>query len=194
MFATLLTIALFAAPVFQGVAATDFTTGTYSLTECEPAHFSWTATTPPYDVVLVYASDPCGEVVQVADLGQHNVTSITWTVDLASTTKPLMLSIQDSTADENEAWSGAMQIAAGTSTSCLNNAAASSSAAAVSPTETTLEATETVGAAGAAVTTGSTDGASGALGASSGGSSGAITLRMNPIMALCAVFAVALVL
>jgi len=191
MFATFLTLALFAAPALTGVSATTGTlTAPTSLTECGAAHFSWENVKFPVDVALVDAADPCGAII--ADLGVHNVSSITWTVDLASSSTKYLISVVDD--DEQELWSSPLEIASSSNSACLNNAAASSSAVASTTEATTDEATETVGAAGAAVTADSSDsGASGALGAASG-SNGASALHMNPIMALCAVFAVALVL
>ncbi|KAJ7126891.1 hypothetical protein C8R44DRAFT_779827 [Mycena epipterygia] len=188
MFATLLTLALFAAPALNGVAA--FNINSPDLTQCGSAHISWDATKGPYNLIVVDSNDPCGAVL--ADLGDHNSTSITWKVDFASN-KTLMFSLEDANGDE--AWSSAMTVAASADASCLNNAAAavsgSSSAVAGVSSQYTNEATETVGAAGAAVTGGSDDGTPNPLGGASTGSNGASALHMNPIMAVCALFAAA---
>ncbi|KAJ7475933.1 hypothetical protein FB451DRAFT_262913 [Mycena latifolia] len=189
MFATLLTLALFAAPALNGVAALSIETP--SLTQCGSAHISWDATKGPYNLIVVDSADPCGDVL--ADLGDHTTTSITWKVDFAAN-KTLMFSLEDANGDE--AWSGEMKVAASSDASCLNNAAAAASSSAVvagSSSKSTIAATATVGAAGAAVTGGSSstgdDGTTAdPLGAASG-SNGAAALHMNPVMALCALFA-----
>ncbi|KAJ7455359.1 hypothetical protein B0H11DRAFT_2067772, partial [Mycena galericulata] len=144
-----------------------------ALVQCEPAHISWPATKGPYDVIVVDAADPC-----VLTSANTNVTSITWTVDIASSkTTKYYISVAD--GDDNEAWTQELTVGASNTTACLNNAASSSSSALG---ETSTEPTETVEAAGAAVTGGSSDGCF-------RGSNGAAALHMNPIMALCAVFA-----
>ncbi|KAJ6531896.1 hypothetical protein B0H19DRAFT_1189128 [Mycena capillaripes] len=200
MFATFLTLALFVASALNGVAADDdFKVDTPALTQCQPAVFTWDATTPPYNVILVRSDAPCGEIIK--DLGDHTNNSITWTVDLAAGVE-YSLSVEDN--DGNEGWSSGMLIKNSTDASCLNNAAAApSSAAKSSSAKSTPSPTAAVGAAGAAVTGGSDSGSgsdsdsddgssTGPLGAASG--SGAFSLHASPIMALCALFAVALAL
>jgi hypothetical protein len=181
MFATLLTLALFAAPTLKGVAA--FSINTPELVQCGSAHITWDASKGPYNLIVVDSADPCGPVI--GDLGDHNSTSITWKVDIA-TGKSVMFSLED--ADGEEAWSGIMKVAASTDASCLDNAAAASGSA--SPSQYAIEPTAPVGAAGAAVTNDpSSDGTTpDPLGAASG-SGGAATLHMNPVMAVCALFA-----
>ncbi|KAJ7650175.1 hypothetical protein FB45DRAFT_887163 [Roridomyces roridus] len=194
MFATLLTVALFAAPAFIGVSAADADAGSLtapsSLTQCGALHLSWDNVKYPVDVAIVDAADPCGPVV--ADLGVHSVGSITWTVNMtSSTTKKYYISVVDD--DENELWSDALEVQPSSDSSCFNNAVVNSSpsaSAVVAPLPT-----ETVGAAGAAVTNDPTTDGSSPLGAAGAGSSnGAGVLHMNPIMALGAVFAVAMML
>ncbi|KAJ6576593.1 hypothetical protein DFH09DRAFT_1149804 [Mycena vulgaris] len=199
MFATFLTLALFAAPALNGVAA--FNIETPDLVQCGSAHISWDATKGPYNLIVVSPSDPCGAVL--ADLGDHDSNSITWKVDFPAN-KTLQFSLEDANGDE--AWSGSMKVGPSTDVSCLDNAAAvSSKASTASSSKSTAAAVATVAAAGAAVTGGSSsssngsdsgsdsDGTVGPLGAASG-SNGASALHMNPLMAFCALFAVALVL
>ncbi|KAJ6521310.1 hypothetical protein B0H19DRAFT_1204029 [Mycena capillaripes] len=180
MFATFLTLALFVASALNGVAADDdFKVDTPALTQCQPAVFTWDATTPPYNVILVRSDAPCGEIMQVF--------------------------LSKRITNGNEGWSSGMLIKNSTDASCLNNAAAAapSSAAKSSSAKSTPSPTAAVGAAGAAVTGGSDSGSgsdsdsddgssTGPLGAASG--SGAFSLHASPIMALCALFAVALAL
>ncbi|KAJ7170765.1 hypothetical protein C8R43DRAFT_980985 [Mycena crocata] len=186
MFATLLTLALFAAPALNGVSA--FQMNTPDLTQCGSARITWEKTKGPYNLIVVDSAEPCGE--PLADLGDHDGTSITWKVDFASKSK-LMFSLEDANGDE--AWSGEMTVGNSTDASCLDNAAAfvgSSISGSGSASKATLP-TATVAAAGAAVTGGSDDSTPDPLGAASGGSNGASALHMNPVMALCALFAAA---
>ncbi|KAJ7158657.1 hypothetical protein C8R46DRAFT_1109814 [Mycena filopes] len=188
MFATLITLALFAAPALNGVAAFDVNTP--ELVQCSSAPLSWAGTKGPYNLILVSPNDPCGDIL--ADLGDHPDPSIHWVVDFPAGTH-LMLSIEDANGDEG--WSGNMTVAASSNTTCLNNAAAASSK---SDSAATGLGDATVQAAGAAVTGGGGSASSddptaqGALGASSG--SGASALHMSPIMALSALFVAAALL
>ncbi|KAJ7030437.1 hypothetical protein C8F04DRAFT_1222394 [Mycena alexandri] len=190
MFATLITLALFAAPALNGVAAFDINTP--KVTECSPAQVTWDATKGPYNLLVVSPNDPCGDIL--ADLGDHNGTSMTWTPGAAfKAGTQLLFSLEDANGDE--AWSGNVTVAAGSDTACLNAASATSASAADSPA--TIPAGDaTVEAAGAAVTGGGSSAedpsAQGALGASS--SSGASALHMSPIMALSALFVAAALL
>ncbi|KAJ7928939.1 hypothetical protein B0H13DRAFT_1966883 [Mycena leptocephala] len=200
MFATFLTIALFAASAINGVSADDsddqFSVNTPSITQCGEAKFSWEATKGPYNLIIVKSTDPCGDIIK--DLGDHNGTTLTWPVTLPAGGS-YSLSIED--ADGREGWSGAMKVLPSSNTTCLDNAAAASGIASGHSASSTAQATAPVAAAGAAVTGGTTsddgddsdsDSSTGPLGAASG--SGASGLHMNPIMALCALFAVALAL
>ncbi|KAJ7104057.1 hypothetical protein B0H15DRAFT_873440 [Mycena belliarum] len=187
MFATLLTFALFAAPALNGVAALNIDTP--ALTQCGSAHITWDKSKGPYNLIVVDSADPCGDVL--ADLGDHTGTSITWKVNFPAN-KTLMFSLED--ADGQEAWSGAMKVAASSDVSCLNNAAAagSSSAPALAPPASTKPVipspTAALGAAGAAVTSAGSSGPLGGI-SNAGNKGGAAALHMNPIMILCALFA-----
>ncbi|KAJ7285088.1 hypothetical protein C8J57DRAFT_709311 [Mycena rebaudengoi] len=177
MFATLLTLALIAAP-----ALAAFEVETPVLTQCAPTKITWSGGKGLTNILLVHPDEPCGPIV--ADLGDHDGTSLTWTPNLPVGTK-----VQFSLADENdeEAWSGPITIKAGTDSSCLK-AASGSKSASIAPTNT-----KAVGAAGAAVTNGPGDQTTDdddsdvdPLGAASG----AIPAHhLNPIMAFCALLA-----
>jgi len=198
MFATLITVALFAASTFTGVVA-DYNIDTPTLTQCQKVTVSWDKSAGETNLILVHPSDPCGAVVH--DFGDFTNNTLTWVVSYAAGTQ-LLFSSENAAGDE--AWSGAMTVAKSDDTSCLSAASvsASGSASHTSAQSTSAVAHATVGAAGAAVTGGSDSGSSsgddsgstGPLGAASGGSSGAAALHMNPFMVLCALFAVAFAL
>ncbi|KAF7316776.1 hypothetical protein HMN09_00410700 [Mycena chlorophos] len=181
MLATLLSLALVAAPALASLSISS-----PEFFECGSAHITWDETKAPYNLVVVNSTDPCGEIL--ADLGDHNVTSIHWTVDFPAGST-LLLSLED--ADENEAWSSTITVGKGNTTSCL--LADASSAAASATEKASTDADPTLQAAGSAVTDDSSDNATvaGALGAASGAAPVAL---MNPVMALTAVFAAALML
>ncbi|CAK5269369.1 unnamed protein product [Mycena citricolor] len=197
MFATLVSLALIAAPAIRGVAA-DLSIATPALTQCGDAHISWTASNGPYNLILVNSTDPCGEIL--SDLGDHAGTHITWKVNYPAKST-LMLSLEDK--DGNDVWSQEMVVADSSDTSCLNNAAAAAVSVSASQSAVSVSSasavpvptipTDVVQAAGAAVTDSSTTaGGAAVAGALSGsGHSGALSLTSSPIMALCAVFAAA---
>jgi hypothetical protein len=114
MFTTLITSVLFLALALTGVQA-DFSIDTPELTQCQPAHVTWDATSGPYDLIVVPESDPCGSVL--VDLGDHSGTSMTWTVNIAAGTQAVF-SLMDATGDE--AWSGVMTVQGSNDGSCLN--------------------------------------------------------------------------
>ncbi|CAK5268487.1 unnamed protein product [Mycena citricolor] len=197
MFATLVSLALIAAPAIRGVAA-DLSIATPALTQCGDAHISWTASNGPYNLILVNSTDPCGEIL--SDLGDHAGTHITWKVNYPAKST-LMLSLEDK--DGNDVWSQEMVVADSSDASCLNNAAAAAVSVSASQSAVSVSSasavpvptipTDVVQAAGAAVTDSSTTaGGAAVAGALSGsGHSGALSLTSSPIMALCAVFAAA---
>ncbi|KAH8117814.1 hypothetical protein DFH11DRAFT_860702 [Phellopilus nigrolimitatus] len=126
MFATLLTATLVSVFSIQGALA-DFAIDTISLTQCGPAHVTWNASTPPYNLAVVPVDDPCNTIL--VDLGDHNGTSMTWhNVTVPSGTQ-VIFSLLDS-ADE-EAWSGTMTVASGAA-NCLPAASSSALSAASS--------------------------------------------------------------
>lgn len=196
MFATFLTLALLAAPALRGVAADDFTVNTPSATQCGNVKLTWGGTAKTYNVVIVNATDPCGDIL--ADIGDVQGNAVNWTVKFEAGSR-LMVSVADADNEDDEGWSGAILVGKSSDSSCLDNAAAAPSSALSgigSVSTPAASPTVTVEAAGADPTAGSPDPDSdgttpdGALGATSGASA----LHMNPFMALCAAFAVALAL
>lgn len=109
MFSTLLKLALLAAP-----ALADFAISRPDFTQCKDATISWEKTNGPYNLIIVNATDPCGD--SVADLGDHDGTKITWKVALPAGYK-VQLSLED--ADGEEAWSGDITVAESNDASCI---------------------------------------------------------------------------
>jgi hypothetical protein len=118
MFATLLSIALFALPAIQGVNA-EFSIATpKSLTACEPVTFTWDKTKGPYSLYIVQSSQPCGAIL--ADLGDINGTEYNWTKAVLPANmlgQKVSLSLEDANGDE--AWSQGVTFSNGTDLSCL---------------------------------------------------------------------------
>lgn len=117
MFSTLFTTTVVFALAVVGVRA-DFTVYTPTLTQCQPATLTWDPATGPYDVIVVPASDPCGDAL--LDLGDavdgtsYQVSS----VPLASGTQ-VMISVLDSAGQEG--WSGTITVQPSDNDSCLNS-------------------------------------------------------------------------
>jgi len=107
MFATFLTLALFAASAIT-VRADDLSIGTPSIKQCTPVNLSWKASKGPYNLIVVDPANPCTDVI--VDLGDINGTSFSWTPKLKKGTK-IQLSLQD--ANEDEGWSGPITIGDG---------------------------------------------------------------------------------
>ncbi|KAJ3538128.1 hypothetical protein NM688_g6563 [Phlebia brevispora] len=120
MFTTVLSAALVSTLAIRGVRS-EFTIDTPQITQCQPVQITWTAAQGPYNLIVVPSDDPCNGIL--ADLGDHDGLSMTWTANLTAGTE-VELSLQDANGDE--AWSGPITIAASNDTSCL---AASSAAA-----------------------------------------------------------------
>lgn len=172
MFATLFSVTLFVALAIQGVFA-DLTIDTPSLTQCGSVLLSWTASSPPYNLLVAPADDLCGEAL--VDLGQQTGLSYQWNVALAAGTA-IVLFIEDS--QENEAWSGTVTVAASSDSSCLTSTTSSHNASAVSGTLLTSPAA-------AAESTTSPYSPAGAANAGLAPSSGALSIR--PLSALTSV-------
>jgi hypothetical protein len=167
MLPTFINVALFAAFALQGALA-DFTIDTPTFTQCQSAQVTWSTTKAPYNLVIVAAADPCGDYL--ADLGDHNGTSMTYKVALAAGSQ-VQLSLEDASGDE--AWSGTITVAQSSDTSCLPSNGATTPTTTTSPPvpgstlvvvpTTTVDASpnppSTVGAAGAAGATPSSNGA-----------------------------------
>jgi len=151
MFATLVTVTLFAAAAINGAAAQsdDLAIATPSMTTCQPVDITWTGGTGPFDLIAVPASDPCGDAL--VDWGVLNNNSVSYTPNLAAGTQ-IELSIEDSTGFE--AWSGTITIGQGSDTSCVTAAAASSSG--TSPTGTSSIASSSASSSDSVAVTGTT--------------------------------------
>ncbi|KAF8905047.1 hypothetical protein CPB84DRAFT_1677056 [Gymnopilus junonius] len=192
MFSTLVTVALFIAPAIQGVFA-DFAINSPALVQCKPAEISWEATKGPYNLIVVKASDPCGDAL--VNVGDFNKTAISWTASIAAGTI-VQLSLLD--AEDNEAWSKAITVGSSSDSSCLHGAssAASSTHAATAPATTpTPPALSTPTDTNSAADTTPTDVAA-PVGAANAGtnpfSSGAINARRasTPLLAVAGFAAV----
>jgi len=208
MFATLVTVTLFAAAAINGAVA-QLTISTPSLTTCEPAEFTWGATNGPYDLILVSPSDPCGDAM--VDLGVIDGTSASYTPEYPAGTQ-LEASLVD--ANDNEAWSGTITVAQGSNTSCIpasllasasstassasasasSSASGDSSSVATAVTGTTLVVTGSAATVkeSASASASATESAVGAVGDSSplgasSGSNGALAQVTAPFMMLSAV-------
>jgi len=181
MFPTLFTTALFAALAIQGALA--FTIDTPAFTQCQDTQITWGATKGPYNLIIVPAADPCGNAL--ADLGDHDGTSMTYKVAIPAGTQ-VQLSLQDAAGDE--AWSGTITVAKSADSSCLKKGTSTGSSTTSSGSTLIVTPTLTVSQPS---TNASPVGAAGNAGANPF-SNDAITLRQasTPIMVLAAVAAV----
>lgn len=137
MFSTLVKVALFAPLAIQGVLA-GFAVNTPEFKQCESAKISWEATKGPYNIIVVSAANPCGDAL--ADLGDFTTTFTNWPVAIAAGAK-VQISVVD--ADDDEAWSGNITVAAGTSSACLStSSSSSSSSSSTSSSSTTSSSTD----------------------------------------------------
>ncbi|KDR76339.1 hypothetical protein GALMADRAFT_67518 [Galerina marginata CBS 339.88] len=116
MFSTLLTVALFVAPAIQGVFA-DFAISSPNLVQCGSSKITWEPTKGPYNLIVVKASDPCGDAL--VEVGDFHTTSIDWKTSVKAGTQ-VQLSLVD--ADDNEAWSKTITVGASNDASCLSAA------------------------------------------------------------------------
>ncbi|KAG2096107.1 uncharacterized protein F5147DRAFT_747638 [Suillus discolor] len=171
MFATLFSVTLFVVLAIQGVFA-DLTIDTPSLTQCGSVQITWTASSPPYSLLVAPADDLCGEAL--VDLGQQAGLSYQWNVALAAGTAAVLF-IED--FQGNEAWSGTMTVGASSDSSCLTSTT-SHNASAVSGTLPTTPAA-------AAESTTSPYSPAGAANAGLAPSGGALSIR--PLSALTSV-------
>ncbi|KAG6853971.1 hypothetical protein C0991_011833 [Blastosporella zonata] len=142
MFSTLISLALLAAPVLA-----DFAVNTPAFTQCQKSTISWAPTTGPYNVIVVAASDPCGDAI--ADLGDQTSTTVSWTAAIPAGVK-VQISVEDANGDE--AWSGDITVGTSSDASCVpaalikelgvSSSSSSSSAAASSSTKATSSTTQ----------------------------------------------------
>jgi hypothetical protein len=143
MYTTLISASLFSFLAARTVHA-GFSVQTPVFTQCALAQFSWDQTTGPYNVILVNQTDPCGE--EVADLGDHNSTSLSWNVTIPAGWN-VMISIEDAAGEE--AWSGSIAVQPSNNTSCLsNNLAVSPYPTSTSPQPSSSHGSGVAGAAG----------------------------------------------
>jgi len=115
MHSTLFTTTLFFALAILHVAA-DFTVYTPVLTQCQPATLNWDNTNGPYDVIIVPASDTCGD--ELADLGEVNTNTVQWPVSIPAGTE-VVISVLD--ANNQEGWSGSITVQPSNDNSCLTS-------------------------------------------------------------------------
>jgi hypothetical protein len=130
MFSTLLTVALFIAPAIQGAFA-DFAINSPKLVQCQSSKISWEPTKGPYSLMVVNASDPCGDAL--VDIGNFDKTFTDWKVTLPAGSK-IQLSIVD--ADDDEGWSKTITVGDSDDTSCLSTSTGSGSGSSASPSST----------------------------------------------------------
>jgi hypothetical protein len=125
MFSTLVSVALFSLAAVKGANA-QFSVATPTITQCQPVELTWTGGDASYAVLAVPPSDPCDTI---ADFGDHNGTSGTFTVPAPAGSTVAFLVIDSNAA---EAWTNNIVIGASNDTSCLSAAQLSSIAAASS--------------------------------------------------------------
>lgn len=147
MFATFITVALFAAASISNVAG--YTISTPQMTQCQDATITVDGAKGSWNLIAVPASDVCeGNIL--ADIGDHSGNSVTWKVAVPAGTKLVLTTID---GDEQEAWSGEITVGPSDDTSCipaelLPSASASSSSVA-SSTEATSSSASASSTAGA---------------------------------------------
>lgn len=117
MYSTLFTATVVFALAAVGVRA-DFTVYTPTLTQCQPATLTWDQATGPYDVIVLPASDPCGEAI--LDLGDaiDGTSYQVSKVPLAAGTQ-VIISVLDSAGQEG--WSGTITVQSSDDSSCLTS-------------------------------------------------------------------------
>ncbi|RSH94059.1 hypothetical protein EHS25_006713 [Saitozyma podzolica] len=169
-----------------------------SLIECEPTSLSWTDGTEPFYIAAIPGGDVSGSAsisrpqstvanhdprhsfmtvesvfsadsspLQLENIATATSSPYTWTVDLASGTN-ITIKITDSTG--TIAYSSAVVIQSGTSTSCLNSSASATSDTTAASTSGSSSGSSTA-AASAAAASGSSSSTSKAASAASGSSS-----------------------
>ncbi|KAJ8072389.1 hypothetical protein PM082_015948 [Marasmius tenuissimus] len=132
MFATFITVALFAAASVRNVAG--YTLSTPQMTQCQDVTINVDGAKGSWNLIAVPAADTCNGNI-LADIGDHDGNSVSWKVALPAGTKVVLTTID---GDEQEAWSGEITVGPSDDTSCipeqllqdLTSSSASSSAAA----------------------------------------------------------------
>ncbi|CCM00110.1 uncharacterized protein FIBRA_02137 [Fibroporia radiculosa] len=122
MFPTLISVALLTSLAIKGARA-DFNVTTPTLVQCQPATLTWSGNyIAPVNVIIVPSDDECGD--ELADLGDFNASSATWTVNIPAG-QSVTFSLQDAKGDE--AWSAPITIQGSSADSCLNSTSAANS-------------------------------------------------------------------
>jgi len=128
MYSTLFATTLFFALAALRVAA-DFTVYTPEFTQCQTATLNWDSTVGPYDVIIVPASDTCGD--ELADLGEVDTNTLQWpNVPIPAGTQ-VVISVLD--ANGQEGWSGTITVQSSDDDSCLTSQDPPSSTPSSSP-------------------------------------------------------------
>lgn len=114
MYSTLICLALLTATAAPGVLA-SFAINDPKLTQCQNSTISWSKGTPPYDLVIVDANDPCGE--PILEFNHLTSTVFDWPVGVPENAL-IQLYVED--AGNNDAWSGTLTVGASSDASCLS--------------------------------------------------------------------------
>ncbi|KAL0577135.1 hypothetical protein V5O48_004849 [Marasmius crinis-equi] len=141
MFATFITVALFAATSVAG-----YTLDTPQLTQCQDANLTWSNAKGIVNIIAVPAADTCNGKI-LADIGDHDGNSFTWKVALPAGAKVVLTTID--TAEE-EAWTNEITVGESDDTSCIPDELKKDLASLV-PSSTSASAASTSSAAGTLV-------------------------------------------
>ncbi|EKM78112.1 hypothetical protein AGABI1DRAFT_121740 [Agaricus bisporus var. burnettii JB137-S8] len=145
---TFFSVALFFGLAINAVFA-EFAVSTPDIFACEgsEARFSWEPATPPYNMLLVAAEDPCGDPIM--DLGETKNTLFSMKTDKLKEGQKVQLSIED--ANGEEGWSGDITVKKCVAASSVASSSVASSSAGASSSgyggpvaATTLVVTPTV--------------------------------------------------
>ncbi|WRT67183.1 uncharacterized protein IL334_004149 [Kwoniella shivajii] len=138
-----------------------------SLIECQPASITFSGgSASPYYLSILPGGQPSAAALE--NLPNADTSPVTWTVDIASGTN---ITIKITDGSGNIAYSSAVVVQAGSSTSCLGTNSGSSSASASSDSSATSAAASSGSTASAASGSGSATSAAGSA-ASAAKSSG----------------------
>jgi len=182
MFSTLVTVALFVAPAIQGALA-EFAINSPALVQCQTSKISWEPTKGPYNLIIVPASNPCGDAL--VEVGDFDKTFIEWETTIPAGTQ-VQLSLVD--ANDDEAWSNTITVGPNSDNSCLPGKVASGGSspnANPAPVGGGTSSTNTASSTPSIVPVGAAN--AGIL----GGTSGALTARQisTPLLAITALAA-----
>jgi len=114
MYSTLLCLALLTATAAPGVLA-SFAISDPQLTQCQNASISWSKGTPPYQLVVVDANDPCGN--PIIEFDHLTSTVFDWQIELPENAI-VQFYVEDS--GDNDAWSRTLTVGASNDASCLS--------------------------------------------------------------------------